>query len=119
MRTITAIALSGLAFAGSAAAETRISDVDFIKASRCKALAASPVGAGVDTAQLDALLKSQGQTRPELILQKADEAAARAKRQARSADAQPRLSAELTGACAAYLGGGSAVASGQRTPPAS
>jgi len=119
MRTTAVIVLLSLAAAGSAIAETRISDVDFIRASRCKALAASSVGAGVDTTKLDALLKEQSHGRAETILQRADDAAARAKRQARSTDAQSRLSAELSGTCSGFLGAAAAVASGQRAEPAS
>ncbi|MDB5418926.1 MAG: hypothetical protein JWP50_2345, partial [Phenylobacterium sp.] len=59
---VAAIALValGLAVAGSAAASSRVTDVDYLKANRCKGLAS---GMGADTAGLDAFIKTEGRSR--------------------------------------------------------
>ena len=105
-----ALAVLGLAAAGSAAAaSTRFTDVDYLKASRCRGIAA---GLHADTAPFDAFLKAESRTRVDLIMHRADEEAADAKRQAANANLKDRLSAELAGACTAYMpGGGKALAS--------
>ncbi|MFC3069225.1 hypothetical protein [Phenylobacterium soli] len=95
---------AGLAVAGSAsaAASSAIkSDVDYLKASRCKGLAQG-LG-GIDTAALDAALKSERFSRADAIVDRAAEEMARAKRQAANANLKDQLSAEVAGACMAYL----------------
>ncbi|HEV2531794.1 hypothetical protein [Phenylobacterium sp.] len=101
---IIAFAALGLAAAGSAAAATRMSDVDYLRANRCRGIAA---GMGADTASLDALIKAQGGARIDVILRHGEEEASRAKRQTADANMKERLSAELASGCAAYMGGGS------------
>lgn len=98
-----AFAVLGLAVAGSAAASTRVTDVDYLKASRCKGIAQ---GMGADTASLQAFLKAEGRTRADYILQRADEEATRARRQTSDANLKDRLAAELSGACTAYMSAG-------------
>jgi hypothetical protein len=100
---ITLVALS-LAAAGSAVASSGVTDVDYIKASRCKGLATG-LGSG-DTAALDAFLKTEGRSRNDIIIQKAGEEMSKAKREASRTDAKDRLSAELNGSCMAYMSGG-------------
>jgi hypothetical protein len=97
-----AIAALGLAVAGSAAA-ARFTDVDYLRASRCKGIA---TGLGADTASLDALLKAEGRSRMDVILRHGEEEADRAKRQAADANMKDRLAAELASGCAAYTAGG-------------
>jgi hypothetical protein len=92
---------AGLAAAGSAAAATQVSDVDYLKANRCKGLAA---GLGADTAGLDAFIKAQGAYRLDYILDRGHEEYARAKRETADANMKARLDAELASACTAYLG---------------
>src|SRR5665213_4459905 len=99
-----ALAALGLAVAGSAAA-ARFTDVDYLRASRCKGIAA---GMGADTTSLDALLKTEGRTRIDTILRHGEEETNRAKRQASDANMKERLSAEFASACTAYTGGGGA-----------
>jgi len=96
-----AFVLLGLAAAGSAAAATQVSDVDYLKANRCKGLAA---GMGEDTSGVDAFIKAQGAYRLDYILDRGREEYARAKRQTSDAYLKDRLNAELTSACTAYLG---------------
>lgn len=104
---ITAAALA-LAAAGSASAAP-MTDMDYLKASRCKGLATTLTGV-VDVAALDAYLKSASSTRASYIQDRAENEFSRAKREARSEDRKARLTAELTGPCSAYLAAPSNVA---------
>lgn len=106
-----AIALAAAAFAtsGSAVASGKVTDVEYMKANRCKGLAASLTGV-VDTAQLDAFIKAERGARPAYIVERGEELQAKARREARSEDRKEKLTAELTGPCSAYLGGPSSVA---------
>jgi hypothetical protein len=100
----------GLACASAATASERVSDLDYLKANRCKGIA---VGlASGDTASLDAMIKAQGKSRSDAVLQRADEEISRAKREAAKTDLKERLSAELSGPCLAYMGGGKEMAAG-------
>jgi hypothetical protein len=101
---IALVAVLGLATAAEAA--ERMSDMAYVKASRCKGIA---VGVGQDTAALDSLLKEQGRTRESYIRQRAENEMHRARREARSEDRRARLNAELTGACAAFGSTGAAT----------
>src|SRR5215831_20020595 len=94
----------GLAGATAASAADRVSDLDYLKANRCKALAVG-LGSG-DTASLDAMLKAQGRSRSDAVLQRASEEALRAKKEASRPELKDRLSAELSDACSAYMSGG-------------
>jgi hypothetical protein len=99
---ITAVALVslGLASAASLAVAAPSTDVDYLRASRCRGIA---VGLGADPAAINAYLKSAMAGRPPAILDRADEEFDRAKRQIRG-DSKTRLQAELDGPCAAYAG---------------
>lgn len=94
------IAGLGLAVAGTAVAGPRISDMDYLRASRCKGIAES---VGVDTAGVDALLKSAKVSRQPVVLDRAEAEVARAKRDARSQ--KDKVTSELSGGCSAYMGG--------------
>ena len=101
---VAAIALTAVAFAaaGSAYAAGRATDLDYLKASRCKGIATT-VGQ-VDTAGLDAFLKAEGRGRAPIVLDRAASEADRARREARAVERRDRLTAELTGPCMAYMG---------------
>ena len=103
---IAAILLTslGLVVAGSAVASDRLSDLDYLKANRCRGLAAGLGSA--DTTNLDSLLKTEGRTRVEYVYEKGLEERERGKRDAGHYDSKERLTAELTGPCTAFLGGG-------------
>ncbi|HEY2752987.1 hypothetical protein [Phenylobacterium sp.] len=106
---VIVLATLSLAAADGAMASSRLSDVDYLKANRCRGIAA---GLGVsDTASLDALLKTEGRTRPELIVERAQDEFARAKREASKGDSKDRLSAELNGPCMALVSGDKDAAS--------
>lgn len=107
-----AIALAALSFlaAGSATASGRFTDVDYMRAARCKGIA---TGLGqADTASLDAFLKAEGRSRDQVVIDRAAEEMARGKRQTKDLNMKDRLTAELSGACTAYIntGGSTSVA---------
>lgn len=96
---------AALAVATPALAAPRLTDSQFVQASRCQALArASSLGAG-DAAAFSALIKAQRQGRADYIVEKASDAASAASGQARRADdaAKADLIAERDGACQALL----------------
>jgi hypothetical protein len=103
------IALAIAAFAGAASAAEKVSDVDFLKANRCKGLATSIDGV-VDPAALTSFIKAERGARASYIVDRGNEEFQRARKEAKSQDRKERLTAELTGACQAYLGDGSMVA---------
>jgi hypothetical protein len=101
---ITAIALAAATvFAAGSAAAASVSDVDYLKANRCKGLAA---GMGSDTASLDAFIKAESRARHPMILQRGDDEFAKAKRATGKSESRERLSAELSGPCMAYAAPG-------------
>jgi hypothetical protein len=107
---IAAVALSALGLASGAAvaqaAAASMSDMDYLKASRCRGIAA---GVGADAHGLDARLKTEGRSRSPTVYDRGQQEFERARRQARG-DGKARLEAELNGPCAAILSGSSAVA---------
>ncbi|HKP78963.1 MAG TPA: hypothetical protein VJU34_07535 [Phenylobacterium sp.] len=103
------IALVAATFAaGAAAAAERVTDVDYLKANRCKGLATGIDGV-VDVAALDNFIKAERGARANYIVSRGDEEFQRARKEARSADRRERLTAELTTSCQAYLGPASNV----------
>jgi hypothetical protein len=96
-----ALAAVGLLAAGSASASDRVTDLDYMKASRCKGLA---TGLGADTTGVDAFLKAQSRSRSPMVIDRAENEMIRGKREASKADLKDRLSAELSGPCMAYTG---------------
>lgn len=103
------IALAIAAFAGSASAAERVTDVDYLKANRCKGLATSIEGV-VDPAALNSFVKAERGARASYVVDRGEEEFQRARKEAKSQDRKQRLTAELTGACQAYLGGSTSVA---------
>lgn len=103
------IALAITAVAGSASAAGKMTDVDYLRANRCKGLATSIEGV-VDPAALNSVIKAERGARATYIVDRGEEEFQRAKKEGRSADRKARLTAELTGACQAYLGDATSVA---------
>jgi hypothetical protein len=91
--------------ASAAAASDRVTDMDYLKANRCRGLAAG-IGGSADTSGLDSFIKTEGRGRNPYVVQRGQEEFDKAKRQARSTDARERLTAELAGPCVAYMGSG-------------
>jgi len=107
---IAAIALIVATFAaGAASAADQISDVDYLKANRCRGLATSIDGV-VDPAALTTFIKAERGARASYIVTRGEEEFNRARREAKSGDRRERLTAELTNACQAYLGPATSVA---------
>ena len=96
------VAAAALFAAGSAAASDRITDAEYLKAARCKGLATSVTGV-VDANSLGALLKSASLQRSPFVMDRADQEMDKGKRDGRIGD-KSKVTAELTGACQAYLG---------------
>lgn len=106
---IVAAALAFSALAAGSVAAAEVTDVDFLKANRCKGLATSIEGV-VDVAALNTFIKSERGARANYIVDRADTEFKRARKEAKSEDRRDRLTAELTGPCQAYLGGSTSVA---------
>ena len=103
------IAMAAVFAAGTAAASDKVTDVDFLKANRCKGLATTLTGV-VDTTSLDSFIKAERGARAPYVMERADEEFAKARKEAKGGDRKERLTAELTGACQAYMGAPSNVA---------
>lgn len=97
------LAAAALLSAGAAAASERVSDLDYLKASRCKGLASAQIG-GLDSAALDAFIKEQGKARSDYVIQKGKDEAARAQREGKKweDERKAKLVAEADGPCQAY-----------------
>lgn len=96
--TIAAVALTAAAATTTAfAADGRLTDSQFIKASHCRGLAS-----GDAAAKFDALLKGQKRGRSDHVVDKADTARDDGARLARTAAAAAQ--AELAGDCARFGG---------------
>jgi hypothetical protein len=107
---VSIIALAAVLAAGSAAsAAEKVSDVDFLRANRCKGLATTLTGV-VDPASLSAFIKAETGARAPYVIERGSEEFTKAKKEARGEDRKERLTAELTGPCQAYLGPSSNVA---------
>jgi hypothetical protein len=102
-----ALATLSLAASGATAAATHVTDVDYLKANRCKGLAQG-LGDTDAVAGLSAFIKEQGKTRVDYILERGDAELARAKREASSVDTKTRVQAEFSGTCTAYMDNGKA-----------
>ena len=88
--------------AGSAMASDRVTDVDFLKANRCKGLATTLPGV-VDAQALDSFIKAERGARPPYIMERASAEFDRARREAKGAERRDRLTSELNGICQAYV----------------
>ena len=102
--TVTlAAAAAALMAAGSALAAGKVTDVDFIKASRCRGIA---ISTAADTAGLDAWLKAASKSRTMTVIDKAAAAEDSGRREAKTTNAErkARLAVELSGPCQAFKG---------------
>jgi len=105
-----ALVAVGLLTAGAASASDRVTDLDYMKAARCKGLA---TGLGADSAGIDAFLKEQGRSRSQIVLDRGSDEMTRGKRDASKSDSKDRVNAELSGPCMAYSGSSKGIASSQ------
>ena len=103
-----------IAFSGGAmAAPTHLTDVQFMTASRCAALIASPALGGGDASAINAVIKEQERGRMEYIYEKAGQLRSDAEREARRADdsRKAKLIAERDGVCQTFFRSGTNSAS--------
>lgn len=106
--TISVFALSisaGAAFA----AQSEMTDVEYIKASRCAGLAKTLTNV-VDGDQLAALMKSERGVRADYIIGRAGDAYEQGRKEAKKEARRETLTAELSGSCAALLSGEATLA---------
>ena len=94
-----AISATALLIAGSAVAAERATDLDYLRASRCRGLAA---GLAADTAGLDAYLKAEARSRDLFVVQRGSEEEARGKKEAKRSERAAKSAEELNGPCQAY-----------------
>lgn len=100
----TVVAVSALA--GAAQASTAVSNFDFLQAARCRGLAASEGLGKLDTANIDAFLKKESDSRETPVLNSARGKIAGAQKEGDKAAGgkKDKLLAERSGVCSAYLG---------------
>lgn len=104
------IVLAAATFAaGAASASDKVTDVDYLKANRCKGLATSIDGV-VDPAALSSFIKAERGARASYIVNRGEEEFQRARKEGKSADRKERLTKELTTSCQAYVGPSTNVA---------
>ncbi len=98
-KLFTAAIVAGLFAAGAASAADRPTDMDYLKANRCKGLASAS-----DASGFDAYLKVARQWRPDYILERGVVEQAKGARDARNANdtRKAKYAADLAGPCQAY-----------------
>jgi hypothetical protein len=108
MRITALIVTLAAAVATTATAQpgSRLSDVDYMQAARCRGLAGSEALGAMDTQAIDAMLKEQSHGRAAFIADKAGELRDNAVRSAKRADGstKEKLIAERDGVCKRFLG---------------
>jgi hypothetical protein len=102
MRILIGLSLASMVIASAASAQPRLSDLDYVEAARCAALASSKSLASQDAAAMKALVSSQSMRRDPVVLDQADQATRDASSEAARAgpETKARLQAELAGRCA-------------------
>jgi hypothetical protein len=98
-----AVAVSALAFAAQASAA--VSNLQLLEAARCRGLAASETLGKVDTAKIDAMLKTESSARELAVRTSIVNKMTAAQKEANAADGakKEKLLAERSGACATWL----------------
>ena len=101
--TILLAVATALLVTSSALAADQATDMDFLKANRCRGLAGI---LAPNTTDLDAWLKSQGKYRTSSVLAQAANQQDAARRQAKTTNPErlARLTTELNGPCQLYKG---------------
>ena len=101
---LAAVALA----AGSASATESMTDLQYLKATRCKGLAPT-LNTVAGPAAIEAFIKADRGARMPFIQERATNEFQRARREARGEDRKERLTAELTGPCQALMTTGTAT----------
>lgn len=95
-------AVVSLTAGGLAVAASKVTDVEYLRANRCKGLATGLANASEVTA-LTSFVKAEGRSRAPYIIERGEAEFNRARKEAKSEDRRERLNEELTGACQAYV----------------
>jgi len=109
MRTLTGLLILAAAAtvgATAASAQPKVSDSQYMQASRCAGLASSANLGGGDAAGLNGWLKANAEGRPTFVTERADQMRKSAQVQANRAKGleKQQLSSELGGSCASFKG---------------
>lgn len=94
--------------AGSASAAENMTDLQYLKANRCKGLATT-LNTVADPAAIEAFIKADRGARMPFIQDRAVAEFQRARREAKGEDRKDRLTAELSGPCQAFMATGAAT----------
>lgn len=110
---IVASALTAMLAAGSASAASKMSDLQYLEAARCRGLAASEGLGKIDTSKIDAAIREQSGKATLAANRSAQRKLAAAKAEGDSAQGaeKEKLLAERASVCVAYIGGPQEVAS--------
>lgn len=105
MRLITTAFAAVCVLTAAGTASAAVSDVEYLKANRCRGLAAAEL-ANVDVAALDAFLKAEKRSRTTFVADRGQAEMDRARREAKTTNPErkARLTAELTGPCQVFKG---------------
>lgn len=107
MKTIIIAAVFASALAGVAQAAPKVTDYEFLQAARCRGLASSEGLGRLDTAAIDQLLRTEGQTRDLAVKTSANNKMNAAQAQGDKAEGskKEKLLAERQDNCATWLQG--------------
>ncbi len=97
--TLAGLGLTFVLTSAAVAASEKVTDSDFLKANRCRGLAA---GIASDTSGYDAFIKSQDRGRDPAVDQMANQEQDRALRQARNPERASKVQAELADLCQTF-----------------
>ena len=107
MRKLFILGIAAVGLLAATEASARMSDQEFIRANRCAGLIGSAAldGGPQDTAEIEAKLRTEANSRPGFVADMGERARSSASREARhaSAERKARLVAERDGVCRAYL----------------
>lgn len=107
MRILFGIAaLAALTAASTASAKPELSDAAYLQAARCVGLASSKNLGAADAKTLQAWFQSESNSKPQFLVDQADDARQLAKSEGDHANdrTRPMLQAELNGQCASFGG---------------
>lgn len=110
--TAAAIVVGAALAAGAALASgAHLTDAEYIAAARCQGLYQSRTLGPADATGINALMKSEGERREPVVLDRADSARQEARQQADHAGAvmKPQFASERDGACQVWAKNGGAV----------
>jgi hypothetical protein len=109
MKIFTISVFAAMVAAGAAsAAQQTLTDVEYLRASRCAGL--SKTLASADADQLSAVMKAERGVRADYIVGRAGLEYEKARKEAKKDSRRETLTEELKGPCSAFLGGQATLA---------